>query len=152
MSGLPRARSSGFTLLELIVTVAIFSILITLGFFMSFETFRGASHRSEVDVIVSLFQKARSRAMNNIEQSTWGVCYIAPNYVLLKGLVACDVAYVVDTVKANEVVAAASDFNTMFPVVIFLQLSGSTDETTVEVKQNARTSTISINEAGTIIW
>ena len=56
------------------------------------------------------------------------------------------------TVKANEVVAAASDFNTMFPVVIFLQLSGSTDETTVEVKQNARTSTISINEAGTIIW
>ena len=145
MSGLPRARSSGFTLLELIVTVAIFSILITLGFFMSFETFRGASHRSEVDVIVSLFQKARSRAMNNIEQSTWGVCYIAPNYVLLKGLVACDVAYVVDTVKA-------SDFNTMFPVVIFLQLSGSTDETTVEVKQNARTSTISINEAGTIIW
>ena len=141
----------GFTLMEIVITVAIFSLLIALGLFMSMETFRGVSYRSEVDVIVSLLQKARSRAMNNIEQAPWGVCYDPPNYLVFKGS-DCNAAFALDRVEANASVAAASDFDSTFPPVVFSQLSGQTTEESIVVKQNDRTSTISINEAGTILW
>lgn len=150
-----RALPRGFTLIEIIVVIAIFSILITLGLFMSIDTFRGAFHRSEVDVIVSVLQKARSRAMNNIEQSTWGVCYLAPQYLILKNSSTCDSASAADTFAANPSVAEASKFNntpSTFPIVVFSQLSGATAEKSFDVVQDARTSTISINHEGTITW
>ena len=57
-----RKTVRGFTLMEIIVVVALFSILTTLGLFMSMETLRGTLSRSEGSVIVSLLQKARVRA------------------------------------------------------------------------------------------
>lgn len=141
----------GFTLIEIIVVVTIFSVLVTLGLFMSMETFRGTLYRSEKDTIVSLLQKARSRAMSNINQTSWGVCYRAPNYVIIKDVV-CDAAHTQDTIAAHAGVAAVSNFTTTFPVVVFAQLSGTATPATITVRQDNRSATIVVNNEGTINW
>jgi prepilin-type N-terminal cleavage/methylation domain-containing protein len=141
----------GFTLIELIITITLFTFLAGLGLLMSMETFRGTLHRSETATIVSLFEKARSRSMNNIDQSPWSVCYSASAYVISKGA-SCSAATAADTVAANAGVAAASDFAHTFPTVLFTQLSGTTTAATFAVVQDGRTSTISINDQGTVIW
>lgn len=145
---------TGFTLVEIIVVIGIFSLLVVLGLFMSFETLRGTLYRSEEATIVSLLEKARSRAMNNINESAWGMCYIEPDYVIIKGVV-CDDAYVLDRVAANPAVVAASSFiSKTYPFVVFSQLSGIPVGTPqpIIVIQDARSSTISVNNEGTILW
>ena len=141
----------GFTLIEIIIAISIFSVLIALGLLMSMETFRGTIYRSETATIISLFEKARSRAMNNINQSPWGVCYLAPNYVIFKGT-SCISSAVTDSIEANAGVALASNFSSTFPTVAFTQLSGTTTGGAFTVQQDARTSPITINYEGTIIW
>lgn len=138
----------GFSLIEVLVVVAIFTVLIGLGLFMSMETLRGAFHRSERDTIVSLLERARSRAMNNIEQSPWGMCYLAPDYVVFKGTAGC-VTAAVDTLAANPGTATTG---LLAPGIVFSQLAGTTTPATVMVTQNGRTSAITTNYEGTIIW
>lgn len=142
----------GFTLIEVLVAIGIFLTITGVGLFMTMETFRGTIYRSEVATIVSLLERARSRAMNNINQSKWGVCYIAPNYVIFKGA-GCTSSAVVDSVKANPVVVTASGFTATYPLVVFTQLSGTTTAIApIVVKQDGRISTTTINNEGTIIW
>ncbi len=146
MRGLPRATSSGFTLIEILVVTAIFSMLITLGLFMSMETFRGVGYRSEQDTIVSLLQKARSRAMNNINQAPWGVCSRGGLYIVFKGLVCITTG---DTISAS---LNATTTGLTGNGIVFTQLSGTTTPATVTLTQNGKISTTTINYEGTIIW
>lgn len=154
-----RPSLKGFTLVEIIVVIAIFSILISLGVLMSMETFRGTFHRSERDTIVSLLEKARSRSMANINETSWSVCYIAPNYVIAKGS-ACTPAAAFDSVEANPAVASASNFSrtpSAFPAITFAQLSGDasslTIPVTITIKEPGRgDQTVQINSQGLIDW
>jgi prepilin-type N-terminal cleavage/methylation domain-containing protein len=141
----------GFTLVEIMVTVAIFCILVALGLFMSMEAYRGATYRSERDTIVSLLQRARSRAMANIEQSKWSVCYEDPNYLIAKGSI-CNDTTARDRVEANASVVAASTL-TDFPIV-FEQVTGNVTSApdTLKIVQGNRADDITINHEGTINW
>ncbi len=143
----------GFSLIEIVIVVAILALLVGLGLFMSMETLGGTIYRSEQATIVSLLQKARSRAMANIDQVAWSVCYAAPNYLVAKGAT-CNAANAYDTVAANPAVAAASHFAdpAKFPTVVFAQLSGNTAPAEIVIVQDNRTSTTTLNHEGTIIW
>ena len=134
-----------FSLVEILITVALFTILIGLGLFMSMETFRGVGQRSEQEVIVSLLEKARSRAMNNIQQSPWGVCAQAGVYAVFKGTTCNTLG---DTFPANPNATTAG----LISGVVFTQLSGTTTPTVITLTQNSRTSTITIPYEGTLIW
>lgn len=147
MRGLPRAWSSGFTLIEIIVVIAIFGALIALGLFMSMETFRGTLFRSEQDIVVSVLQKARSRAMANMYQTSWGVCYITPDYVIFRGT-ECTAG-----LPTNETIPASPASAVTFSApIIFSQLSATTIGGTITLMQDGRTSTIAVNQEGTIGW
>lgn len=142
--------NKGFTLIEIVVVVAILTTMIGLGLFMSMDSYRAFVARSEVDTMVSVLERARSRAMANIHQTTWGVCYIAPNYILFRGT-SC-----VPGAETNEATPGSRDavvvgLESATPVV-FLQLSGATTGTVVTVTQQTRVSTITINHEGAIIW
>lgn len=136
--------------------MAIFSMILAIGLFANVQTFRGAVYRSEVSTIVSLLERARSRAMANSFQTQWSVCYVAPNYVVVKGST-CNTTAIYDSVSANVEVAAASDFvnPAKFPVIVFQQLSGDTTtsaDISLVVLQDSQSSTITINHEGSIIW
>ena len=89
--------------------------------------------------------------MANVDQSAWSVCYIEPNYVVAKGST-CTPATAYDSIEANEIVATDSDFPTTFLAIVFAQLTGDTTATSITVVQDSRSSIISLNEEGTIIW
>jgi len=145
----------GFTLIEIMVSIAILSLMVALGLFMSFEAYRGATRRSERETIVSMLERARSRAMANIEESSWSVCYVDPDYVIAKGAT-CDDLNARDRVEANPAVVADSQFNDplKFPTVIFAQLTGNVvvAPQTITVVQNGKSEEIRINYEGRINW
>jgi len=144
-------HARGFTLLEVLVVMAIFVSLTGLGLIYSIGSFQGNIFRSEQSTIVSVVSKARSRALANYEQSPWGVCYLAPNYVVFKGSV-CTPG---ESVEANANIASASQFTSEFPTIVFTQLSGTSSGGVIRLRDGVsltNQSTTTINYEGTIIW
>lgn len=138
--------SRGFTLIEILLVLAIMSVLLGLGLFATVEGYKGSVSRSEREMVVSLLERARSRAMANVAQSPWGLCYMAPNYLLFKGG-----ACVTD--GSSETLAAGSGVEVIgLDGVAFAQLSGTTTGANITIKQNGRNEAITINHEGTIVW
>lgn len=140
-------NNRGFTLIEMIIVIAIMSVIGTLGTLMSLDAYRGFSFHSELDVAVSLLTRARSAAMANRHNTSWGVCVRDGNYVVFRG----DSCIVTDTSELTPVSAGTTIAGLSSPVV-FSQIAGTTTDTTVTVTQNSRSTTITINYEGTIIW
>lgn len=63
----------GFTLVEILVTVAIFAVLINLGLLIGLDDYRAYAFRQQRDTIISELRQARARAMNNIDQTSHSV-------------------------------------------------------------------------------
>lgn len=144
------SRNKGFTLIEVLVSIAILGLILSLGLFMSMDVYRGFSNRSEVDTIVSLLQRARASAMANSYQTTWGVCYVAPTYIIFRGST-CVVGASTNEETPSNPGAAIAGLTSASPVV-FSQLAGTTSDAVVSITENGKISTISINYEGTIIW
>ena len=82
LRGLRNDKSSaGFTLIELLVVIGIFTILTTLGLFLSFDFYRTYSFNAERSTLVSVLTKARSQSLVNIDGQEHGVHVEAGKYV-----------------------------------------------------------------------
>lgn len=150
----------GFTFIEVMVVVAIISILFAVGLLMGMDAYHGYARRSERDTLVSVFQRARSRALANVNQHQWGVCLdtnvpTSPNYVIFSGPSYAS-AFSKDIIPANPSVtinlSGAPSFACTSGGIIFAQLTGDTTSATITMQQGAITSTISTNQEGAIDW
>ncbi len=65
--------SRGFTLVEILIAIAILAVILSLGLFISFDFYRKYAFSSEKNIILSVLQKARSQSMNNIDEKQHGV-------------------------------------------------------------------------------
>lgn len=59
-------HNQGFTLIEILVVLALFVFIAGFALFVSMDSYRGFSFRSERDTIISVLQKARNQAISNI--------------------------------------------------------------------------------------
>ncbi len=139
----------GFTLIEIVIVVGILGLVLALGLFMSLDSYRGFLNRSEVSTVVSILLRARSHAVNNVYQAGWGVCYIAPNYILYRGTACATGLTTNETLPANQ---GATIAGLAAPGVRFSALDGTTTAATITVVQNGKTSTITLNNEGRIDW
>lgn len=154
----------GFTLIEILIVMALLGLIMGLGLFMSMDAYRGYSFRSESSVVVSVLEKARSRAMNNMYGTAWGVCFDSANkaYVTFRG-----VAYTPGAATNESLPAQAGVTISSLPVcgapspIVFQQLTGklfpqltpATSIITLTVVEGGHTSaSITINNEGTINW
>ena len=136
----------GFTLIEILIAMAIMTVLIALGVFLGLDALRASYSRSERDTVVALLTQARSRSLANIDESAWGMCVSGSSYVVFKGGV-CDASAAGSEATPLGAGAAVS----MNPVV-FTAVSGTTTLAEIVITQQGRVSTTTINYEGTIIW
>jgi|SRR3989344_3122022 len=156
-----QGKRAGFTLIEILVSIAILAVIASLGLFISMDFFRSYSFRSEESVIVSVLQKARSESMNNIDQSRHGVHFITGHYVIFECPSICTIYpgsnssdLIINTSYGSTISPPALPFD-----VIFEQLTGncvtlncSSAPLTITATDNGKTQDIVVNSEGRIDW
>lgn len=140
------------------VVIGLFGVLLSMGLLMSMDVYRGTMFRSTREVLVSALTTARSRALANLSQSAYGVCYSAPDFIIFKGTSYSAGSADNETVPGNKAVTLASAGN-FFTCgggtgVVFDQLTGKTADTgSITVTGDGHPDeTVSVNSEGAIIW
>jgi len=147
----------GFTLIEIMTVIGLFTIIAGVGMFFDFDNFRAYSFHSERDTLISTLQHARAEAVSSIcrgpcdEGKPHGVKILDNKFIIFQGT---------DYVSADRDYDAIMDANPNMlhgglPEVVFEQLSGDVDtpgDITLTDNYSGRKSTISINSEGQILW
>jgi prepilin-type N-terminal cleavage/methylation domain-containing protein len=144
----------GFTLIELIVVLGIFSILAAAGLAFSFDSYRGYLFQSEYTSTVNLLAKARNRAINNFNESDHAIEVLSGEYRLYATdeYSASDPSTYLSLPRNNELTFTGPT------KVVFAQLSGdlascdSKDPCEITFGYGLRTMKITVNDVGGIIW
>ncbi len=152
----PVAHTAGFTLIEVIVVVAIMGVVLGASLFFTSSQFKRESLHSERRLLVTALQTARSNAMNNVRQTAHGVALYPDGfngYVIFSG-----------SSYASRLVGTETKLSSQYPVVlgsgtpheiVFSQLSGdaSYDGEIILIDLSSHSSTsVNINYAGKIGW
>lgn len=139
-------NQKGITLIEIMVVIGILVVIISFGVIVDFSSFTSGTLQGEESKVVSLLERARSRAMANMYESVHGICYDQDenSYILFRDT--CGGAF-------TESISANSNMTITFPDIIFEQLTGNIDsEETITITDGIKTEDIIINEQGTINW
>lgn len=130
----------GFTMIEVLIAVALLAIIFSLGLFISFDFYKSYSARSERDTIVSILQKARSLSMNNVSQTGHRVQFTDNplTYTILPENLAVPASYGI------YIASPALPFE-----ISFDQLRGSGTAQTITLNNG---DVITINSEGQISW
>lgn len=149
-------NKKGFTLIEILITIGISTIVLSIGAFANVNLFTREIARSEEATLVAVLQKARSRAMNNIDGVKHGVRiengsdyytvyefpYVSSNPTNQKIWREKKV-----NIPDGDIVSSGVGY------VVFDQLSGETTAgTIVLVDTTGRTENIVISSNGLIAW
>lgn len=141
----------GFTLVELLVVVGITTTLLGSALFMGIDSYKRYAFHAEQQVVVSVLEKARSRSLNNIQQSAHGVCFKGSHYVIFQDACVAN-GPANEYIPANMFIARQSHFDTLFPTILFGQVTATVSPTTIEIRDGIRVANIVINYEGTITW
>jgi Tfp pilus assembly protein FimT len=142
------SRAAGFTLIEILINTAIVTMLLGMGLFISFDSYRRYLLNSERDIAVGVLQKARSRAFNNIYQTPHGVHIDSNAFTLFRGTSYIAGSSTNETFPANAAVTQSGITDIWFD-----QLSADASVSgTLVLANGVQSKTISINDEGTINW
>lgn len=116
-------KNEGFTLVEIIVSIAILIMMAGLGLIIGMDFYRGYSSNYEENLVVGVLQRARSEAMANVDQVKHGACYYNSRYVLFDDTTSCSGgALPASTITFDKGNSASISWPTP---VVFNQLDGS---------------------------
>jgi len=154
-------RSRGFTLIEILVVMGLIILIVGFAITANIKQYTREVSSSEVSVLVSALQKARSRAMNNIDHTEHGVYFgsdTCPDttyercYAIFAGPTYVPGAVGNEHAEQNLALTISSAEYTD-NVVVFKQLSGNPDETgSINLVSPLESATIEINSLGLIDW
>ncbi|MDP2788459.1 MAG: prepilin-type N-terminal cleavage/methylation domain-containing protein [bacterium] len=141
-------NQNGFTLIEVLITMAVISLLFFAGYFVSVDSFSRELIISEHLTLVSVLQKARNRAMNNINTSRHGVYIENDLYIIFRKFPHNS------NEPTNEKIQRNNNINISgLNEVIFSQLSGESGNTgDIFLDDGMRTKKITIKKGGLIDW
>ena len=140
---------NGFTLVEIVIVVAILAVVLGLGYFVGFDFYKNYALHSEKDILISVLRKARSQALNNVGATAHGVYIDDSSYTIFYGnsFVSRDSQYDENIRKAPGI--SLSGLNE----VVFAPLTAtSTASSTIVLNNNRNSFFIDINYEGRINW
>lgn len=143
-------KNRGFTFIEIIMVVAILMALTSLGLVFGIDFYKTYSLDTERNVVLSILQKAKSRAQNNFNQSPHGVYFQSNDYyIIFQGA-----SYVSRNVDYDQAIPKNKAININgISEIVFKQLSGDSQIAgNVILDNNKRTLIISTNNEGRINW
>src|SRR3989344_1329825 len=79
---------NGFTLIETLIVIGLIGFVAVVGVIVGLDTYQRYVFRSDLDKTVALLQKARSSAINNVDEKSYGVYFgdsSEPNITLFRG-------------------------------------------------------------------
>lgn len=148
-----RSKTTGFTLIEVMIVMGILAVIISSGLAFSFDSYRGYLFRSEYTSAINMLAKARNRALNNFNESAHAFS-IEPNEYRIYAVDEYDDddASTYEAFPRNPSLAITSAESTFE----FEQLSGnsatcSPSPCTITFSNGLVVKTITINRAGGII-
>lgn len=143
--------TTGFTLVEILVTLAILTTILAIGAFANINLFRTEQILKEETILVSTLQKARNRAMNNVDQSQHGVHLEDGSdfYIIFKGNIYNPNDSSNEKIPRENKVELSELDN-----IVFEQLSGNTanDGNITLTDTGGKTRNIEISPNGLIKW
>ena len=146
----------GFTLIEVVIVVALFSILLGIGLLLSMDVYRSTLHRSGRELLLDTLSLARMRAFANEGTGIHGVCSDPPDLIIFGG------ATYNSSDPTNERVLGAATiryesednfFTCDREGIIFSPLSAATEGGRITVVETDRPDLIlTINAEGAFLW
>lgn len=146
------ASESGFTLIEILLAIAIVTILAGMGLWISMDVYRNYSYRSEKETFISAIQKARLESMVNLNEAAHGIHVESDKYIIFQGSSYSATSSLSRTIAPSGPVTITG--NPSLPQdIVFNQLSGTTFSSgTLTIGDGVRATVISINNEGQISW
>ncbi|OGM99794.1 MAG: hypothetical protein A3B91_02140 [Candidatus Yanofskybacteria bacterium RIFCSPHIGHO2_02_FULL_41_29] len=135
----------GFTFVEILVVMAIVAFFAVIGIFMSGDMYHSTSFQSDINALATSLQRARSQAINNINEKAHGVKILGGDYIIFEG----------NTYSGSgEVIKGNSNFIFIGPdEVVFEQLSGDCPLCAdITVSYENKIAIIPMNIKGRIDW
>ena len=155
-------KKEGFTLIEVLIVIAIFTVISGIALFINFKDISGYSFRSERDILITSLYKARNQAINNIclgpdcvNGKPHGIALhpLAPEnkYIIFQGSnFANRDATIDEIISLGYAINIAGDTE-----IIFSNLSGDATpaQSSITISDKAgHSSVITINSEGQITW
>ncbi len=142
-------RRAGFTLVELVVTIGIATILMSLGLFISMDFYRRYTFYAERTTILGALRRAREYSFANANSVPHGVKIIGNQYVIFTGA-----SYAARNAQYDEPIEKSANITASgISEVVFSPLAAtSTASGTITVSNGIQSSDIEINYEGKISW
>ena len=139
----------GFTIVELLVIMAIAVLIFIFTLGVGSDFYRNQSLISERDTVINLLRRARTKAMNNENQSNQGLSVSTTSYVLFSGD-----SYALRNASYDEEFPRSGIINVSGPTeAVFAALEGTSNVSgTISVSNSKDTANISVNYGGRITW
>src|SRR3989344_6838287 len=144
-------KGAGFTAVEILMVIAIISLLAGMGLFISMDFYRSYSFRSDRDMTVSILERARAKSLANINSSAHGVYFDSGSseFVLFQGDSYSDPGR--DTSLDQEISLNSGIAVTGINEVVFEQLTGNASIAgDMVLSYGVQSAVITFNEEGRI--
>jgi len=148
-----KAPQKSFTILELLIVIAIMAILGTAGVSVYRNYVKSVELESTAKVIISDLKSIRSKAMTGEDNLKWGIRFINSTNDYYE-LFSTPTDYGGASVKTSTFLPKAVAFSTPGEGtnldIIFSKISGTTNSTSVIISSEGKTRTINVTSQGNI--
>ena len=148
-SGLRTPLRGGFTLIELIVVIAVSVVIFGFAFGVGSDFYANQSLIGERDSVLNLLRRVRAKAMSNVNQSDQGLFVATTTYTVFEG---------------GSYASRNQDFDEAFPrsggvtisgpaEIVFTAIEGASNTSgTISIVSSKGQANISVNSEGRITW
>lgn len=140
---------SGFSIIEVVIAIGIIAIVFGLGLSFGLSIYQSQMLNAERDNLAAILERARSEALDNLNESDHGV-YINPdNYVIFEGR-----AYASRNAAGDEVFPRTGGLaiSGLFEVGFRSLDARVANPGTIVLTNNIRTAPIFVNSEGMLDW